>query len=32
MLSFRHPGSGKTVRFTSPLPQDLQAVLDGLQA
>jgi 23S rRNA pseudouridine1911/1915/1917 synthase len=32
MLSFRHPGSGKTVRFTSPLPHDLQAVLDGLQA
>jgi 23S rRNA pseudouridine1911/1915/1917 synthase len=31
-LSFRHPGSGKTVSFTSPLPADLQAVLDALEA
>ena len=31
-LSFRHPGSGEIVNFTSPLPSDLQAVLDALKA
>lgn len=30
-LSFRHPGSGATVTFDSPLPQDLVALLDTLR-
>lgn len=29
-LSFRHPGTGETLTFESPLPADLQAVIDGL--
>jgi 23S rRNA pseudouridine1911/1915/1917 synthase len=29
-LSFDHPGTGERVRFTSPLPADLRAVLDAL--
>ena len=29
-LKFRHPGSGETLEFSSPLPPDLQAVLDGI--
>ncbi len=30
-LKFRHPGSGERVEFSSPLPPDLQAVLDGVR-
>jgi 23S rRNA pseudouridine1911/1915/1917 synthase len=30
-LKFRHPGSGERVEFSSPLPPDLQAVLDGIR-
>ncbi|CAB4891193.1 unannotated protein [freshwater metagenome] len=29
-LAFVHPGTGETMTFTSPLPQDLRDVLDGL--
>ncbi|MGB2907468.1 MAG: RluA family pseudouridine synthase [Candidatus Aminicenantaceae bacterium] len=29
-LGFRHPGTGENVKFTSPLPPDLQGVLDRL--
>lgn len=29
-LAFEHPGSGEWVRFSSPLPPELQAVLDRL--
>ena len=29
-LAFRHPGTGETLTFDSPLPADLQAVIDGL--
>jgi 23S rRNA pseudouridine1911/1915/1917 synthase len=29
-LSFDHPGSGQRMRFSSPLPADLQAVLHGI--
>jgi 23S rRNA pseudouridine1911/1915/1917 synthase len=29
-LTFVHPGTGDEVTFTSPLPEDLAAVLDGL--
>jgi 23S rRNA pseudouridine1911/1915/1917 synthase len=29
-LRFDHPGTGETVTFESPLPPDLQAVLDTL--
>jgi len=31
-LGFKHPASGETIEFTSPLPQDLQEVLDRLMA
>jgi 23S rRNA pseudouridine1911/1915/1917 synthase len=31
-LSFRHPGDGRPVELTEPLPDDLQAVLDRLRA
>ena len=31
-LSFRHPATGVTMSFESPLPADLRAVLDGLGA
>ena len=31
-LAFVHPASGEVVRFTSPLPPELQTVLDGLRA
>ena len=31
-LSFRHPGDGRTVTFSSPLPADLTTVLDSLEA
>lgn len=31
-LSFRSPSSGEELVFTSPLPPDLQAVLEGLRA
>lgn len=30
-LGFRHPSSGEHLQFTSPLPADLQAVLDQLR-
>ncbi len=30
-LKFRHPGSGERVEFSSPLPPDLQAVLDRIR-
>lgn len=30
-LSFAHPATGQPLEFTSPLPQDLQQVLDGLR-
>jgi 23S rRNA pseudouridine1911/1915/1917 synthase len=30
-LRFRHPGSGDVVEFSSTLPPDLQAVLDGIR-
>lgn len=30
-LAFTHPGTGQLVRFDSPLPADLQAVLDQLR-
>lgn len=30
-LKFRHPGSGERVEFSSPLPPDLQDVLDGIR-
>jgi 23S rRNA pseudouridine1911/1915/1917 synthase len=29
-LAFVHPGTGKTVRFESPLPADFEALLEGL--
>ncbi|MDA0586922.1 MAG: RluA family pseudouridine synthase [Planctomycetota bacterium] len=31
-LAFRHPHSGKDVEFHAPLPPDMQAVLDALEA
>ena len=31
-LAFDHPATGERVEFTSPLPADLQSVLDGLTA
>jgi 23S rRNA pseudouridine1911/1915/1917 synthase len=31
-LAFTHPATGEQVRFSSPLPPDLQAVLDRLRA
>ena len=31
-LSFEHPGTGETVTFESPLPADMQAILDRLEA
>jgi 23S rRNA pseudouridine1911/1915/1917 synthase len=31
-LSFKHPGDGRTMEFTSPLPPDLASVLDELRA
>jgi len=31
-LQFPHPGSGKPVQFTSPLPADFESVLDSLRA
>jgi 23S rRNA pseudouridine1911/1915/1917 synthase len=30
-LAFTHPGTGERLEFTSPLPGDLQAVLEGLR-
>jgi 23S rRNA pseudouridine1911/1915/1917 synthase len=30
-LAFRHPGSGETVRFESPLPADLRAAIKALK-
>ncbi|HEY8370109.1 MAG TPA: RluA family pseudouridine synthase [Thermodesulfobacteriota bacterium] len=32
VLGFRHPRTGQAMRFTSPLPADLAAVLDALDA
>ncbi|MGE3511019.1 MAG: RluA family pseudouridine synthase [Vicinamibacterales bacterium] len=31
-LAFRHPGDGRRLEFTSPLPEDLQSVLDALRS
>jgi 23S rRNA pseudouridine1911/1915/1917 synthase len=31
-LSFTHPGDGRRVEFDSPLPPDLQAVIDEIEA
>ncbi|MDR3126109.1 MAG: RluA family pseudouridine synthase [Rickettsiales bacterium] len=31
-ISFRHPTSGKDMRFEAPIPPDMQAVMDGLKA
>jgi 23S rRNA pseudouridine1911/1915/1917 synthase len=31
-LSFKHPGDGRAMEFTSPLPADLAGVLDDLRA
>ena len=31
-LSFRHPGSGERLSFTSPLPEDLEAALEAAHA
>jgi len=31
-LAFRHPGTGETVSFEAPLPQDLRTALDALAA
>lgn len=31
-LAFQHPGDGRRMEFTSPLPEDLQRVLDELRA
>lgn len=31
-LSFEHPGTGEAVTFESPLPTDMQAILDRLEA
>jgi len=31
-LAFKHPGDGRPMEFTSPLPDDLQHVLDELRA
>jgi 23S rRNA pseudouridine1911/1915/1917 synthase len=31
-LSFSHPGDGRRVDFDSPLPQDLQSVIDDIEA
>ncbi len=31
-LSFEHPGTGEAVTFESPLPADMQAILDRLEA
>jgi 23S rRNA pseudouridine1911/1915/1917 synthase len=30
-LSFTHPGDGRRVDFDSPLPQDLQSILDDIE-
>jgi 23S rRNA pseudouridine1911/1915/1917 synthase len=30
-LAFKHPGDGRRLEFTAPLPEDLQKVLDDLQ-
>ena len=32
LLGFRHPATGKTVRFESDLPPDLAALLEALEA
>jgi 23S rRNA pseudouridine1911/1915/1917 synthase len=29
-LAFRHPGDGRRLEFTAPLPEDLQTVLDDI--
>ena len=31
-LSFTHPGDGRRVDFDSPLPPDLQSVIDEIEA
>jgi 23S rRNA pseudouridine1911/1915/1917 synthase len=31
VLGFRHPVTGTTLRFDSPLPADMHAVLDALR-
>jgi 23S rRNA pseudouridine1911/1915/1917 synthase len=31
-LAFTHPGDGRRVDFESPLPPDLQSVLDDIRA
>jgi len=31
VLAFRHPGTGEPVEYRSPLPPELQGVLDGLE-
>ena len=31
-LVFKHPEDGRTMDFTSPLPADLQTVLDAVRA
>jgi 23S rRNA pseudouridine1911/1915/1917 synthase len=31
-LAFRHPATGEEVSYRSPLPEDLQSVLDGLRS
>lgn len=31
-LAFRHPSDGRRMEFTSPLPEDLQSVLDALRS
>jgi 23S rRNA pseudouridine1911/1915/1917 synthase len=30
-LAFAHPADGRRLEFTAPLPDDLQAVLDGIE-
>ncbi|NKN35668.1 RluA family pseudouridine synthase [Agrobacterium sp. a22-2] len=32
LLAFEHPSTGKTMRFEAPVPADMQAVIDALQA
>jgi 23S rRNA pseudouridine1911/1915/1917 synthase len=31
LLGFDHPATGKPLRFTSPLPADMQALVDALR-
>lgn len=32
LLAFEHPSTGKTMRFEAPVPADMQALIDALQA